>query len=48
MFGRPDGPEWWYGSCPQLTWEEFSSPNTSKGQYINQVLNGHPNGRYIG
>jgi len=43
-----EGVEWWYGACPPMIWEEFSSPNTSKGQYINQILNGHPNGRHVG
>jgi hypothetical protein len=43
-----DGVEWWYGACPQMIWEEFISPNTSKGRYINQVLNGHPHGRHVG
>lgn len=43
-----EGAEWWYGSCPQHVWEEFSSPNSSKGQFINQVLKSHPNGRHVG
>lgn len=25
-----EGSEWWYGSCPQHVWHEFSSPNSSK------------------
>ena len=44
----PDGIRWWYGECPAHIWEEFSSPATSKGQYIHVVLDGHPNGRYDG
>ena len=43
-----DGIRWWYGNCPQMTWEEFDAPGTSKGQYITAVLNQHPNGRYEG
>jgi hypothetical protein len=29
------------------TWEEFSQPGRSKGQYIHQVLNHRPNGRHV-
>jgi KTSC domain len=43
----PNNVEWWYAACPPHIWEEFSSPNTSKGQYISQVLNGHSNGRSV-
>lgn len=43
----PNGVEWWYGSCPGSVWEEFSAPGTSKGTFIHQVLNNHPNGRFI-
>jgi KTSC domain len=45
---RDDGVEWWYGGCPPHIWEEFSSPATSKGQYIARSLNGHENGRWVG
>lgn len=44
----PNGTEWWYGNCPQLVWEEFSSPSVSKGRYIAHFLNGRPNGRWLG
>lgn len=43
----PDGTEWFYSNCPPTTWEDFSSPATSKGQYIAQVLNYRPNGRRV-
>lgn len=43
----PNGVEWWYGNCPKLVWEDFSAPGTSKGRYIHQVLDHHPNGRLI-
>lgn len=41
----PNGVEWFYGASPRSTWEEFSSPATSKGRYIHDVLNHRPNGR---
>jgi hypothetical protein len=41
----PDGVEWWYAACPPHVWEEFIAPATSKGRFIYQILNGHPNGR---
>ena len=43
----PDGKEWYYSACPPLTWEQFSAPGTSKGQFIAQVLNHKPNGRHV-
>lgn len=42
----PGGAEWRYEACPPTTWEEFSSPATSKGKYIHEVLNHRPNGRH--
>jgi len=42
----PNGVEWWYGNCPKSVWEEFSLPGTSKGKYIHQVLDKHPNGKH--
>lgn len=42
----PDGTEWWYGGCPPMFWQQFMAPGQSKGQYINEVLNQHPNGRH--
>jgi len=44
----PGGVEWFYANAPRHLWEEFSSPGTSKGQYIHRVLDHHPNGRYAG
>ena len=41
----PDGVRWWYAGCPRQTWEEFTAPGTSKGQYIDRVLNSHPYGQ---
>ena len=41
----PDGARWWYAGCPRQTWEEFTMPGTSKGQYIHRVLNSHSNGQ---
>lgn len=40
-----DGVEWWYGSSPQSSWEEFMAPTTSKGRYIHDILDGRPKGR---
>ena len=42
----PDGVEWAYEACPPETWEEFSAPWQSRGQFIAQVLNAKPNGRW--
>jgi hypothetical protein len=42
----PNGVEWWYSACPAHVWEEFRSQ--SRGQYIHDVLNHKPNGRYAG
>lgn len=44
----PDGVEWSYSACPRDTWEEFTAPGQSRGQYISKVLNFKPNGRYGG
>jgi hypothetical protein len=40
-----NGEEWWYGSSPQSSWDEFMAPMTSKGRYIHDILDGRPNGR---
>lgn len=40
------GVQWWYGACPPDVWEQFTAPGQSRGQFIHQVLNGKPNGRY--
>lgn len=42
-----DDIEWFYAGCPQHIWEEFCSPATSKGRYIHDVLDHHPNGRFM-
>ena len=44
----PNGVEWQYAACPPHVWEAFTSPGQSRGQYIHQVLNFKPNGRYTG
>lgn len=41
-----NGVQWWYGSCPPDVWEQFTSSGQSRGQFIHQVLNAKPNGRY--
>ena len=33
-----DSAEWSYGPCPPHLWDEFASPNTSKGQFFHRVL----------
>lgn len=38
-----DGVEWWYGACPPEVWEQFTV--SSRGGYINSVLNHKPHGR---
>lgn len=44
----PDGTEWSYSACSQAVWEEFTAPSQSRGQYIAQVLDAKPNGRWNG
>jgi hypothetical protein len=44
----PDGSAWWYGGCPPHVWEEFTSPGTSKGRFIKDSLDAHPNGKWSG
>lgn len=44
----PDGVEWYYSACPRSAWEEFTAPGQSRGQYIAQVLNYKPHGRWHG
>ena len=43
-----NGAEWSYSACPASTWEEFTAPGQSRGQYINKVLKFKPNSRYGG
>lgn len=40
------GVQWWYSSCPRDVWEQFTAPGQSRGEFIHQVLNGKPNGRF--
>ena len=44
----PNGKRWWYGNCTADMWAEFMGPSTSKGRYIKDTLDNHPNGRYDG
>lgn len=44
----PDGVEWAYRACPPATWGEFTAPGQSRGQYIAEVLNDKPHGRWTG
>jgi hypothetical protein len=45
---KKGGVEWWYGSCPPQVWEQFAAPGVSKGRFIREVLDNHPNGRHVG
>jgi len=42
-----DGVEWWYGNCPPHVWEQFTMPGVSKGRFIHEMLDNHPNGRLV-
>ncbi len=42
----PDGAQWQYHGCPQAVWEEFTSPQTSKGTFIFEQLNQHQHGPF--
>jgi len=44
----PNGVEWRYSACPPHTWEVFTAPGQSRGQYIDQFLNFKPHGRHAG
>lgn len=44
----PNGVEWYYAACPPDTWECFTAPGQSRGEYIASTLNHKPNGRLIG
>ena len=44
----PDGAEWAYSACTAAIWEAFTSVGQSKGQYIAEVLDAKPNGRWTG
>ena len=45
---KNNGIEWRYSMCPRQVWEEFTAPGQSRGEYINNVLNFKPHGRYVG
>lgn len=40
-----DGAEWRYLACAHGEWDEFKSPSTSKGRYVNEVLKKKPGER---
>ncbi len=40
----PNGVEWFYAQCPANVWGDFCV--SSKGNFIHNVLNNHPNGRH--
>jgi hypothetical protein len=40
------GVQWWYGGCPIEVWRDFTAPGQSRGQFIHQVLDAKPNGRF--
>lgn len=44
----PNGVEWAYSACPPAVWEEFTAPGQSRGEYISQVLDAKPMGRWNG
>lgn len=44
----PNGVEWYYSACPRFVWEEFTALGQSRGQFIAQVLNYKPHGRWQG
>jgi hypothetical protein len=39
---KNSGAEWRYLACSPAEWNEFSSPSTSKGKYVNDVLKQKP------
>lgn len=43
-----DGVEWAYPACNQETWESFTAPGQSRGEYIHHVLNAKPHHRWAG
>ncbi len=44
---KKDEVEWWYGSCLPHIREQFTIPAVSKGRFIREVLDNHPNGRFV-
>lgn len=43
----PDGKEWMYLGWPRNTWDEFSAPGVSKGQFIARVLDHGAHGPHV-
>lgn len=41
------GVQWWYSACPPDIWEQFTAVGQSRGEFIHQVLNHKPNGRFV-
>ena len=42
----PEGIEWWYGECSSFHWEQFQLA-PSKGRYVREELDHHPNGQLV-
>jgi hypothetical protein len=40
------GVQWWYSNCPLEVWEQFTAVGQSRGEFIHQVLDAKPNGRF--
>ena len=40
------GVQWWYSACSPDVWEQFTAVGQSRGEFIHQVLNSKPNGRF--
>lgn len=38
---------WQYRGCPRHVWDEFCAPGTSKGRFIHERLDYHPNGPFV-
>ena len=45
---QKDSVEWWYAASPPHIWEQFTMMGISKGRFIREVLDAHPNGRHVG
>ncbi|SIF22527.1 Uncharacterised protein [Mycobacteroides abscessus subsp. abscessus] len=45
---KNDGVEWEYKNCSLDTWKAFTAPGQSRGQFIYDVLDQKPNGRWRG
>ena len=44
---KNSGVEWQYANCPPHIWEQFMMPGISKGRFIHDELDNHPNGRVV-